>query len=120
LALNALKKAAKGDDKIPTEKRIYLHVEAQSATTTAKFPKGDFFYSSDWRVGRMLDEAAKGLQVQNLNNHGGGEAEKLRVFHIEGGRLLEFGETVGEGLVSGNTIVLLRGVGPAIPNLIEA
>jgi len=66
----------------------------------------------------MLDEAAKGLQVQNVNNRGGGEEEKLRVYHVEGGRLLEFGEKLGVGVGSGNTVVLLRGVGPAVPDLI--
>lgn len=119
LAANALKKTAKGDAKIPPEKRVYLHVEAEAETTTSKFPKGDFWYNEEWSVGRMLDEAAKGLQVQNVNNRGGGEEEKLRVFHVEGGRLLEFREKVGEGCVSGNTIVLLRGVGPPVPDLIE-
>jgi hypothetical protein len=120
VAVNALKKSAKGDEKVPTEKRVYIYVEAEAATTTAKFPKGEFFYSRDWVVGRVLDAAAKSLQVQNVNNQSEDERDKLRVFHVEGGRLLEFGEKVGAALVSGNTIVLLRGVGPAIPNLIEA
>lgn len=62
-------------------------------------------------MGRVLDVAAKGLQVQNLNNRGGGEEERLRVFHVEGGRLLEFGEKAGGSVRSGNTVVLLRGVG---------
>ena len=115
VTLNALKKSAKGDDKIPVEKRVYLYVEAEANTTTAKLPKGDFWYSKEWSVGRMLDVAAKGLQVQNVNNRGGGEEEKLRVFHVEGGRLLEFGEKVGDVVANGNTIVLLRGVGPAAP-----
>ena len=119
LALNALKKTAKGDVKVPPEKRIYLHVEAEAESTTSKLPKGDFWYNKEWSVGRMLDEAAKGLQVQNVNNRGGGEEEKLRLFHVEGGRLLEFGEKVGEGCVSGNTVVLLRGVGPAVRDLVE-
>lgn len=66
----------------------------------------------------MLDEAAKGLQVENVNNRGGGEVQKLRVYHVEGGRLLEFGEKLSEGLVNANTVVLLRGVGPAVPDLI--
>jgi len=118
VALNNIRKNAKGDAKIPTEKRIYLHVEAEAATTTSKLPGGDFFYNKDWSVGRMLDEAARGLQVENVNNRGVGEEERLRVFHIEGGRLLEFGEKLGEGLGTGNTVVLLRGVGPAVPNLI--
>ncbi|KZF25478.1 hypothetical protein L228DRAFT_265946 [Xylona heveae TC161] len=117
--LNKLKKDAKGDQKIPSEKRVYLHIEGEKETTTSKFPAGKFFYNKEWSVGRMLDEAAKGLQVQNVNNRGGGEEEKLRVYHVEGGRLLEFSEKLGEAFVSGNTAVLLRGVGPAVPDLIE-
>ena len=119
VVLNTLKKTAKGDAKIAPEKRIYLHVEAEAQTTKSKFPKGDFFYNVEWSVGRLLDDAARGLQVENLNNRGGGEEAKLRVFHVEGGRLLEFGEKVGGAVGNGNTVVLLRGVGPAVPDLIE-
>ncbi|MCJ1284573.1 hypothetical protein MMC26_003906 [Xylographa opegraphella] len=118
MTLADIRRSAKGDAKIPVDKRLYLHVEAEAATTDAKLPAGNFFYNKEWSVGRMLDEAAKGLQVQNVNNRGGGEKEKLRVYHVQGGRLLEFGEKVGVGLLSGNTIVLLRGVGPAVPDLI--
>jgi hypothetical protein len=118
-AINSLKTAAKGDTKVPPEKRLYLHVEASADTTKAKFPTGKFFYSQEWSVGRVLDAAAKALQVENVNNRGGGEAEKLRVFHVEGGRLLEFSEKLGDVAKTGNTIVLLRGVGPPIPDLIN-
>lgn len=118
VAVNTLKKTAKGDDKLPPEKRVYLHVEAEAETAKAKYPKGAFFYSKDWVVGRVLDAAARGLQVENLNNQSSSETDKLRVFHVEGGRLLEFNEKVGEALVSGNTLVLLRGVGPP-PDLID-
>ncbi|KAL9029073.1 MAG: hypothetical protein Q9196_002636 [Gyalolechia fulgens] len=110
--LNQLKRTAKGDEKIPQDKRIYLHVEAEANTTMSKLPKGEFWYSKAWSVGRLLDDAARGLQVQNVNNRGGGEEERLRVFHVEGGRLLQFGEKVEDVLAQGNTIVLLRGVGP--------
>lgn len=119
-AMNTLKRTAKGDDKIPAEKRVYLYVEASADTTTAKFPTGKFFYSREWSVGRVLDAAAKALQVANVNNKVETEEERLRVFHVEGGRLLEFKEKVGDTLKDGNTIVLLRGVGPAVPDLIEA
>jgi putative cofactor-binding repeat protein len=119
IATNTLKKTAKGDAGIAVEKRVYLYVEAEAALTTSKFPKGEFFYNKEWSVGRVLDAAAKGLQIQNVNNRGGGEEEKLRVFHVEGGRLLEFGEKLGEVAVSGNTVVLLRGIGPAVPDLIK-
>ncbi|KAL1303908.1 hypothetical protein AAFC00_000362 [Neodothiora populina] len=114
-----LKKTAKGDDKIAAEKRVYLHVEAEASTTTAKLPSGAFFYSAEWSVGRVLDAAAKSLQIQNVNNRVEGEEDKLRVFHVEGGRLLEFSEKLGKAVQTGNTIVLLRGVGPAVPDLLQ-
>ncbi|CZS93213.1 hypothetical protein WAI453_000900 [Rhynchosporium graminicola] len=119
VAVNNLKKTAKGDEKLAAEKRVYLSVEAEAATTSSKFPSGAFFYSKDWVMGRVLDAAAKSLQVENVNNQGMEEKDKLRIFHVEGGRLLEFNEKVGEALVSGNKIVLLRGVGPAVPDLIQ-
>lgn len=110
-AAATLRKTAKGDEKLPMEKRMYLYVEASSDTVTSKIPKGAFFYSVDYSVGRVLDLAAKSLQVSNLNNRSEGEEDKLRVFHVEGGRLLEFGEKLGQSVQTGNTIVLLRGVG---------
>jgi hypothetical protein len=119
-AINKLKLEAKGDPKTPQEKRVYLFVEASADTTTAKFPTGKFYYDPAWSVGRVLDAAAKALQVQNVNNRVPGEEERLRVFHVEAGRLLEFSEKVGDVCKTGNTIVLLRGVGPAVPDLIEA
>ena len=110
-ALNKLKQSAKGDEKVPVDKRVYLHVEAEASTTSSKLPQGQFWYNKDWSVGRMLDAAAKGLQVENLNNRVEGEDERLRIFHVEVGRLLEFSEKVGDVCVTGNTVVLLRGVG---------
>ena len=111
-ALNTLKRNAKGDDKLPAEKRVYLHVEAEAATTTSKLPKAELYFSQDWTVGRLLDDAAKRMQVANVNNRVETEEARLRVYHVESGRLLEFSEKVGAALGSGNTIVLLRGVGP--------
>ncbi|KAL2018222.1 hypothetical protein VTK56DRAFT_1129 [Thermocarpiscus australiensis] len=112
VAVNNLKKTAKGDAKIPLEKRIYLYVEAEAETAKAKIPKGEFFYSQDWVVGKMLDAAARSLKVPNINNKSSDEQDRLRVFHVEGGRLLDFNEKLGSALQSGNTVVLLRGVGP--------
>lgn len=111
VAVNQLKKTAKGDVKLAPEKRVYLYVEAEAETTTAKFPKGQFFFNKDWVVGRLLDSAATSLQVENLNNSSADEKNKLRVFHVEGGRVLEFNEKIGAAVTSGNTIVLLRGIG---------
>ena len=118
VAVKKLKDSAKGDKKVPEEKRIYLYVEAEAETAKAKFPKGEFFYSRDWVVGRLLDQAATGLQIQNVNNQSSNERDKLRVFHVEGGRILEYSEKIGAVLQSGNTVTLLRGVGPP-PDLIQ-
>ena len=118
-ASNDLKRTAKGESSVPQDKRIYLYVEASADTTKAKYPTGKFYYNKDWTVGRVLDMAAKALQVQNVNNRGGGEEEKLRVFHVEGGRLLKFSEKIGEPCQTGNMIVLLRGVGSGEPDLID-
>ena len=117
--LNALKKAAKGDAKVPPEKRLYLHVEASSDTTKARYPTGKFFYSKDISVGRVLDMAAKALMVENVNNRSEKEEDKLRVFHVEGGRLLKFSEKIGDATQNGNMLVLLRGVGDGEPDLID-
>jgi hypothetical protein len=119
VAANELKKTAKGDASIPQDKRVYLHVEASADTTKAKFPTGKFFYNKEWTVGRVLDVAAKALQVENVNNRGGGEEDKLRVFHVEGGRLLKFSEKIGAPCANGNMIVLLRGVGSGEVDLID-
>ena len=127
-ALAELKRTATGDARVPPAQRVYLHVEAVAdlpstapATTTATPnasqaqapPHAALFVGAEWSVGRLLDAAARALRVENRNNRGGGEAERLRVFHVEGGRLLAFADRVGAcGVRSGHTVVLLRGVGP--------
>jgi len=117
IALNTLKRSAKGDAKIPTASRIYLHVEAvaegREGSAGAKVPRTDTFYNGDWVVGRVLDAAAQTLAVRNVNNRVDKEEDRLRVFWVEGGRLLGFGEKLGStgaNVKSGDTIVLLRGV----------
>ena len=115
--MNKLKREAKGDEKIPMEKRVYVHVEAEKETTRAKLPQAALWFSAEWSVGKVLDEAAKRLQVQNTNNVVDQEADRLRIFHVEGGRVLDFSEKLGKAVQGGNTIVLLRGVGPGAPSV---
>lgn len=111
VAVNAMKKAAKGDASVPADKRIYLHVVGTSETQGTDPPNGDFWFDSRWKVGRILDDAARRLGVENLNNRVGEEA-RLRIFHVESGDFLEFSETLGGGKVkTGDTIVMLRGAG---------
>ena len=119
-ALNTLKKNAKGDAKIAASSRIYVHVEAvaegREGSAGAKVPRADAFYSAEWVVGRVLDVAAQTLAIRNVNNRIDKEEDRLRVFWVEGGRLLAFGEKLGStgaNVKSGDTLVLLRGVGAA-------
>ena len=118
--LSTMKRTAKGDSKIPAEKRVYVHVEAVASgnegAAGARIPRSDMFFNKEWSVGKVLDSAAKELQITNVNNRGGGEGERLRMFWIEGGRLLGFSEKLGvadgsKGIDVGDTLVLLRGVG---------
>ncbi|PHH88954.1 hypothetical protein CDD83_6821 [Cordyceps sp. RAO-2017] len=114
MAVNKLKRTAKGRANIAEEKRIYLHVEAtEPVSAQAKLPKGDLFFSRDWVVGKLLDDAAQSLQITNINNRSDKEEDRLRVFHVEGGRLLEFNEKIDKAVESGDTVVLVRGIGPA-------
>lgn len=113
VVVNTIKKTAKGDEKLPPQKRVYLVVEAEGKAAWGENPKGCFFYNQDWVVGRVMDAAAKSLGVDNLNNQSTDTKDKLKVFHVEGGRVLDFKEKIGTAVVSGNTLVLLRGMGDA-------
>jgi hypothetical protein len=116
-SVNAMKRSAKGDAGVPADKRLYLHTVGTADTQATEPPAGDFYFDSRWKVGRVLDDAARRLKVENLNNRGGGEEARLRIFHVESGDFLEFSETIGSGkLKSGDTIVLLRGAGVALAN----
>lgn len=120
--LNDLKRTAKGDAAVPADRRIYLHVVGTTDNPHSQShepPSGRFFFDSRWKVGRILDDAARRLKVENLNNRGGGEEARLRLFHVESGQFLEFSDTMGgEGgkVKSGHTIVLLRGAGVLMQN----
>lgn len=111
-ALSELKRSAKGDAKIPVSTRVHVYVEAQSDSVSSKIRDGRFFYSADASIGKVLDLAARDLQVQNSNNLGVADDQKLALFHVEGGRMLAFAEKLGTAVQTGNTIVLLRGMAP--------
>ncbi|OQE22375.1 hypothetical protein PENSTE_c010G09482 [Penicillium steckii] len=111
-SVNTMKRSAKGETNVPADRRIYLHVVGTADTQAAEPPAGDFFFDSRWKVGRVLDDAARRLAVENLNNRVGGEEARLRIFHVESGDFLEFSDAIGGGKIkSGDTIVLLRGAG---------
>ncbi|KAJ6015672.1 hypothetical protein N7540_010263 [Penicillium herquei] len=109
--VNTMKRTAKGEAGVPADKRLYLHTVGTADTQAAEPPSGDFYYDERWKVGRVLDDVAKRLRVENLNNRSGGEEARLRIFHVESGEFLEFSDSIGGKLKSGDTIVLLRGAG---------
>jgi hypothetical protein len=116
-SVNAMKRSAKGEAGVPADKRIYLHTVGTADTKASEPPAGDFYFDMRWKVGRVLDDVARRLHVENMNNRGGGEEVRLRIFHVESGDFLEFSESIGGGKVkSGDTIVLLRGAGLVLEN----
>jgi len=109
--LNTMKRTAKGDAGVPAERRLYLHVVGTCDTEKNEPPAADLYFDTRWKVGRVLDDAAKRLRVQNDNNRVGEEG-RLRIFHVESGDFLEFSDAIGGGKVKqGHTIVMLRGAG---------
>ena len=130
-APNEMKSQARGDSKVPPPKRTYVHVEAErNHHRDDHHPQREgsgengnhghdqsqrmiMFFDSSLSIGRVLDQAAKMMQLPNLNNRGRTEDDRLRIYHVEGGRLLEFHERLHDVVVDGNTLVLLRGVGPS-------
>lgn len=110
-ALNKLKQTATGDAKVPQEKRLYLHCSATDKVTKDGKPKeAAMFFNSEWKVGRILDVVAAKLGVENLNNSAQVTDKILRVYHVESGEVLEFSEKVSQRMLSGNSVVLIRGL----------
>ncbi|KAJ5675749.1 hypothetical protein N7462_008646 [Penicillium macrosclerotiorum] len=114
--VNNMKRSAKGAANIPVDQRLYLHTVGTADTQASEPPAGDFYFGSRWKVGRVLDDAAQRLHVENLNNRGGGEEARLRIYHADSGDFLEFSDTIGDKVKSGDTIVLLRGAGVILEN----
>ncbi|KAJ5731121.1 uncharacterized protein N7483_005629 [Penicillium malachiteum] len=114
--VNTMKRTAKGEAGVPADKRLYLHTVGTADTQAAEPPSGDFYYDERWKVGRVLDDVAKRLRVENLNNRSGGEEARLRIFHVESGEFLDFSDSISGKVKSGDTIVLLRGAGVILEN----
>ena len=119
-AMASLKQNARGDAQIPLNNRIYLYVESvDGPSKTSKSPgKAEMFFGRDWVVGRLLDKAAQRMQISNLNSMKNDDKERLRLFHVEGGKILEFSDKViNAGVNDGDTLVVIRGV--QIPSLLH-
>jgi len=68
-----LKREAKGDAKVPMDKRVWVYVEAQKGSTMSKLPKGEFFYS---KVAIIPPIVSFSGYIQILTYHTGLERRK--------------------------------------------
>ncbi|KAK9480891.1 hypothetical protein V1514DRAFT_275294 [Lipomyces japonicus] len=109
-----LKQSAKGDAKIPVANRVYVYVESDHG----RDDRVGMFFGKDWVVGKVLDRAANQLQLANMNSSKNDDIDRLRIFHVESGKVLEFENRVGQVNVhDGDTIVIVKGL--QMPNLLH-
>ncbi|KAK9466219.1 hypothetical protein V1512DRAFT_264131 [Lipomyces arxii] len=125
----ALKNNAKGDSSIAQGNRIYVFVETDvarspsplstsSASSKTKNTKVEMFFGKDYPVGKVLDKASQRLQISNHNNSMNQDKDRLRIYHVESRRVLEFGEKLGMAKVKdGDTLVVVKGL--IMPNLLH-
>ncbi|EMR08124.1 hypothetical protein PNEG_03562 [Pneumocystis murina B123] len=104
-----LKKEAKGETSIPLSSRLYIKVEF--SCSNAHFLSQKFFYiSKDWSCGRSLDYLSKNIGIKNVNSSTKNENERLHLMHIESGKILEPSKIIGDCIITGDTVVLMRGI----------
>ncbi|KAK7208455.1 hypothetical protein BZA70DRAFT_287758 [Myxozyma melibiosi] len=132
-AIASLKANAKGDAAVQPANRIYLFVESNfsrststasssssvsSSSASPKTAKAEMWFGKDYAIGKVLDKAAARLQVPNQNSSKVEDKDRLRVFHVESGRVLEFSQKIGQaGVKDGDTISLVKGI--VMPSLLH-
>eukprot|EP01112_Ceratiomyxa_fruticulosa_P019655 TRINITY_DN6485_c0_g1_i1.p1 TRINITY_DN6485_c0_g1~~TRINITY_DN6485_c0_g1_i1.p1 ORF type:complete len:230 (-),score=43.52 TRINITY_DN6485_c0_g1_i1:55-744(-) len=99
-----MRSKAKGDEKIPSERRFYAEVvfPLDSGVETKMM-----FFDSKWTVGKTLDVVATAGSITN-NNHKPG-AEKLYLISLKTGEVIPNAKTlseIGEPLRSGDSLLL--------------
>lgn len=110
IRLMKLKGKALGDNKIPTNDRVYFSVH-QPMKNNHTFPAVPLFTSKTWTVGRTIDLFAVRLKIENRNDKS--NTPKLRLFKLEDGNHLSnqmdcvIGCMVNDGLVfNGDSLIL--------------
>lgn len=110
IRLMKLKGKALGDNKIPTNDRVYFSVHPPMKENHA-VPAVPLFTSKTWTVGRTIDLFAVRLKIENRNDKS--NTPKLRLFKLEDGQHLSdqmdrvVGPMVADGLMfNGDTLIL--------------
>jgi len=103
VAMMKMKMRAKGDERIPPERRFYL--EVVYPIESGVVPKMMFF-DCNFSVGKILDKVAEEGKIQNDNNKA--NSEKLFIILLKTGTPLPNDLLLKEidGLVSGDSILL--------------
>lgn len=107
-AVTELKRTARGDAAIPSERRVYLSLSLGGTTrSSAGVP---FFVDEQWSVGRALDAVAVKLGTVNENARTRDESRRLHL--LSGGLVLEPSQVIGKRVRDGDEVVLFRGTRP--------
>lgn len=84
--LMKIKNKALGDNKIPSDNRLYFSVLPPWIDENSDYKPVPLFTSNQWSVGRTIDLFSKKLKVVNKNNEV--NEPKLRLFKMVDGLLL--------------------------------
>lgn len=110
IRLMKLKGKALGDNKIPTNDRVYFSVHPPMKDSNI-IPAVPLFTSKTWTVGRTIDLFAVRLKIENRNDKS--NTPKIRLFKFEDGNHLSnqmdsvIGRMVNDGLVfNGDSLIL--------------
>lgn len=110
IRLMKLKGKALGDNKIPTNDRVYFLVHPPMKDNNI-IPAVPLFTSKTWTVGRTIDLFAVRLKIENRNDKS--NTPKIRLFKLEDGNHLSnqmdsvIGRMVNGGLVfNGDSLIL--------------
>jgi len=110
IRLMKLKGKALGDNKIPTDDRIYFSIHPPLKNNHA-IPAVPLFTSKTWTIGRTIDLFAVRLKIENRNDKS--NSPKLRLFKLENGEHLSnkmdlvIGRMVTDGLIfNGDSLIL--------------
>ncbi|KAK9248782.1 hypothetical protein V1506DRAFT_527725 [Lipomyces tetrasporus] len=106
----ALKQNAKGDAHVPLSNRVYVYVES-NIPDTSKQPRAEMYFGKDYAIGKILDKSAHRLQVSNHNSSKSEDKDRLRIYHVESGRVLEFSEKLEScNVKDGDTLAVVKGL----------
>lgn len=105
-----IKNKALGDNKIPTDNRLYFSVLPPWIDENTDYKAMPLFTSKQWSVGRTIDLFSKKLKVDNKNNEV--NEPKLRLFKLSDGSLISkttdilMESLIDSVLVNGDSLIL--------------